>query len=129
MEVPEHADGTGHKHNLNISVVNHGSRTAYDVEVVVKIEYPEDSSHFKQAPAVPVGNASLESNERTLKWSIPALGGLQREEVTTDVTNRNSTAPIFDYRNYPHEHSGEVTTSSFESDLHEGNNTAPGLVI
>lgn len=126
LEIPNHV-GDGARHDLNIAVVNHGSRTAYDVELVVEIEYPDDSSHFDVAPAVPVGNAWLDSTERTLTWSIPALGGLQREEVTAKVTHRNtvtSAGSLFDYRAYPHEHFGRVSTSSFESNLHEGNNTA-----
>ena len=126
LEIPNHV-GDGSRHDLNIAVVNHGSRTASDVELVVEIEYPDDSSHFDVAPAVPVGNAWLDSTERTLTWSIPALGRLQREEVTAKVTHRNTTTSLgdlFDYRAYPHEHFGRVSTSSFESNLHKGNNTA-----
>ena len=110
--------------DLNIIVMNHGSRTAYDVEVVVELVYPEDSSFFTVAPEVPVGNASLESAKKSLRWTIPALGGLQREEVTADVTHRTTSAPIFNKVSYVHEFFGEVTAlSSFESDLHQGNNT------
>lgn len=127
LEVPNISDPTALNHNLSIAVANHGSRTAYDVEVVVNIVYPEDSSHFKQAPAVPIGNAYLESDERTLRWYIPSLRGLQRVEVIADVTHRNTSAlagDLFDYRSYPHEHFGKVTTASYESDIHKGNNTA-----
>ena len=82
---------------LDIIVVNHGSRTAYDVEVVVKIEYPQSSSHFHEIPEVPVGRASLENSKYTLRWSIPALGGLQREEVTAEVMHKEKvTNPSFD---------------------------------
>ena len=124
LEVPLVAGTGGNEHELKIIIVNRGSRTAYDVEVVVNIVDPEDSSHFDKAPAVPVGSASLENNERTLEWSIPSLGGLQREEVIARVTHVTSIAPIFNYRDLVHEHLGKVTTSSFESKLHEGNNTA-----
>ena len=125
LGVPDHVHIAGH-HDLNIIVVNHGSRTAYDVEVVVDIVYPEDSSHFRRTPTVPVGNATVENNERTLRWSIPSLGELQRAEVTADVTNifSGSGLPNFDYADHPHEHFGKVTTSSFESELHKENNTA-----
>ena len=125
LEVPDFVDTATVNHRLIISVANHGSRTAHDVEVVVNIVYPEDKSHFKQAPAVPVGSASLENNGRSLRWSIPTLGELQGEEVWVDVNNRKRDAPnIFDYRKYPHEHFGKVTTSSFENKSHQGNNTA-----
>ena len=124
LEAPEVPGDNTSEHDLKIIVVNHGSRTAYDVDVVVNVVYPEDNSHFNQAPAVPIGSASLKNNERTLEWSIPSLGGLQREEVIAEVQHVSYEAPTFDYRNYPHEHFGEVSTSSFESELHKGNNTA-----
>ena len=108
---------------LNIIVMNHGSRTAYDVEVVVNVVYPENSSHFKAAPKVPVGSASLENDGTSLRWAIPALGGLQRVEISTEVTHESSSPPIFDHAEKAHEFFGKVTTSSFESDLHERNNT------
>ena len=124
LEIPKHTSSVTHQ--LNIAVMNHGSRTAYDVEVVVNVVYPEDFSHFRETPTVPVGSATVENNERTLRWSIPSLGEKQREEVTVAVSNRETASdlPNFDYRKYPHEHSGKVTTSSFESNLHKGNNTA-----
>ena len=124
LEVRDHASTKATQYDLDIIVVNHGSRTAYDVEVVVNIVYPEDSSHFDEAPKVPVGIASLDNNERTLRWSIPSLGGLQREQVIAYVSNESVVAPIFDYKNYPHEHFGKVTTSSFQSNRHKGNDTA-----
>ncbi len=126
LEVPSDFSGGSNSYKLDIAAVNHGSRTAYDVEVVVNILYPEDQSHFTEAPAVPVGNASLENNGRTLRWSIPSLGGLQGHEVSVFVRNTLSSGltTIFDYRSYPHETFGMITTSSFESNLHKGNNTA-----
>ena len=110
--------------DLKIIVMNHGSKTAYDLEVVVDVVYPDETSYFNQVPAeVPVGSMSLENDGYSIRWSIPALGGLQREEVTAEVFHKRSTAPVFDKSEYPHETYGEVTTSSFESDRHKGNNT------
>ena len=122
LEVPR--DNTPSARDLNIIVMNHGARTAYDVVVTVDVVYPDDSSHFGQAPSVPVGSASLKSGGKSLRWSIPALGGLQRAEVTARVANKSTTEPIFDKSLYPHEHFGAVTTSSFESDFHKRNNTS-----
>lgn len=119
LEVPN--EGTALTHDLRIIVVNQGSKTAYDVEVVVDIVYPRDSSHFHHVPRLPVGSVSLENNKRLLRWSIPSLRGLRREAVTVRVANRDAQ-DLFDYRKYPHEHFGRVTTSSFESELHQGNN-------
>ena len=50
-------------------------------------------------------------------------GGLQRAEVNTLVNHSSFVAPIFDHEGKVHEFFGEVSTSSFESDLHERNNT------
>ena len=108
---------------LKITILNHGSRTAYDVEVVVNVVYPENSSHFNEAPTVPDGRASLENNGTTLRWTIPEFGGRQRAEVNTLVRHSSTVAPMFDHEGKAHEFFGEVTTSSFESDLHERNNT------
>ena len=72
---------------------------------------------------MPIGSASLENNGRTLRWSIPALGGQQREEVTPEVRiKEKSVSPAWDNRLYVHEFSGEASTASFESNL--GNNTS-----
>ena len=122
LEFPETVVG-GTIHHLNVIVVNHGSRNAYDVEVEVDVVYPEDNSRF-QALIVPVQGVSLGSNGRTLRWTIPELGGLQREEFAARVTYKSNSAPTFDNSLHPHEVFGEVTTSSFESDLHKGNNTS-----
>ena len=108
--------------------MNIGARTAYDVEVVVDVVYP-DKSHFDPVPEVPVGYASLErspngTDDARLRWTIPALGGLQREEVTARVLHRRSAAPAFDKNSSPHEFFGQVTTLSHESNLHKGNNTS-----
>ena len=113
--------------DLDIVVVNHGSRTAYDVEVVVDVVYPDASSHFDSFTTdgvieVPVGNASLENSKYRLRWSISELGGLQREELSVTVRIRQTSSPTFDKRKYTHEFFGEVTTSSF--DRNQGNNTS-----
>ena len=123
LEVPDDPQATT-VHKLNIIVVNQGSRTAYDVNVVVDVVYPTQS-HFSilNLPTVPLGNASLDGT--SLRWSIPALGGLQREKVTARVTHEVSSQPAqpsdFDNSTYPHELFGEVTTSSYDSNL--SNNT------
>ncbi len=122
LEFPDTVQAASN-HDLNIAVVNHGTRTAYDVVVVVNVVYPEDSSRFKRLLKVPVGVASLENNGYSLRWSIPELGELQREEVTARVEHEDIINEVFDNTLYPHEVFGEVTTASFESDLHKGNNT------
>ena len=134
LEVPNHrAQGT--RQIVSIIVMNHGARDAYDVEVVVSIESPA-SSYFYDRPVndlsqpgvvpvtLPIGSLSLESNERSLRWSIPALKGGQRVEYPVGVIHESATAPTFDNSRYPHEFLGRVTTSSFESDHHKGNNTS-----
>ena len=129
LDIDDHVAQNGNV-EIRVTVVNHGSRTAYDVEVVVNIEYPATLSHFNneaRALRVPIGSASLDSDERTLRWSIPELRGLQGERFIAWVTveDRSSSAPVmYDHRDYPHEYFGAVTTSSFESKLHKGNNTA-----
>ena len=131
LEVPISSINSGYK--LQIVVVNNGARTAYDVEVVVSVESPT-LSHFLDEPVEkpgtpeisypPIGSASLESNERSLRWSIPALEGGRRLEYFVGVIHRSVTAPTFDNRRIPHEFLGRVTTSSFESDLHKEDNTS-----
>ena len=121
LEVPY--DKGGYEHDLNIVVVNNGSRTAYDVEVVLEIKYPEDTYYYYTSE-VPVGSVSVASDGRSLRWSIPALGGLQRVMVSLFANHTNVVPPVFDNAIIPHEHFGRVTTSSFEGDLHKGNNTS-----
>ena len=129
LEAPTHSADSNAKVELEVIVVNHGSRTAYDVEVVLNVENPT-LSHFSDLDLVgyrepPVGSVSLDSDQRTLRWFIPALGGVQREEFTAWVRNRDDDAPVpYNHGVIPHEYFGEVTTSSFESELHKGNNTA-----
>ena len=112
-------------HDVRVIVVNNGSRTAYDVEVVMDVEHPQENSPFVEVlnVRVPVGRVSLENNGRTLRWTIPALGGLQREEFLAEVIHRDPNG-LFDNSEYVHEVFGKVTTSSHESSLHKGNNTA-----
>ena len=128
LEVPDYRISNNNL-RLVVLVANHGSKTAYDVEVVVDVEYPT-LSHFNDADwalDVSVGNVSLDTDERTLRWSIPALVGLTGEQFRAGVIVRDesSSAPMmYNHSGYVHELSGEVTTSSFESELHKGNNTA-----
>ena len=136
LEVPDTTQNNQFRRALNIIIVNQGSRTAYDVEAVVKIVSPEDSSFFL-APEdypllgrivnVPVGSLSQGKDRYSQKWSIPALGGLQRESLQVWVVHNNKVfdgdTVKFDKNLYPHEHFGTVTTASFESNLHKGNNT------
>ena len=133
LEVPSDIAGTSQQ--LNIIVVNNGSRPAYDVEVVVDIESPE-KSHFppindgglRGAPLRPrVGSVSHDNptsdNPTSLRWSIPALGGLSRETLAVLVTHEIRTGSNqFDNSLDPHGYFGQVTTSSFESEHRKGNN-------
>ena len=121
LEAPDDQSTTT-RLNLNIVVVNHGARTAYDVEVVVDVVYPGASSHFDSVPEVPVGSSSLENSKYRLRWTIPELGGLQREEVTVESRIYDNVDMTFDKRAYTHEFFGTVTTSSFDSN--PGNNTS-----
>ena len=129
LEVPDQHSSVI-RQKLDIIVVNQGSTTAYDVEVVVDVVSPEEAYYFQfftGNPDVPVGSASLESNERTLRWSIPALGGLQRAKLSrAGVVHLPTTDPnpAFDNSLIPHEYLGTVTTSSFESEIHKRNNTS-----
>ena len=108
--------------DLNFIVLNLGSRTAYDVEVVVDVVYPANTSFFEIVPDVPIGAASLENGGHSLRWTIPELLGMQRVEVSHYVRH-SSVARDFNTQEDPHEFYAEVTTASFESDLRKGNNT------
>ena len=116
-------------HRVYIIVVNNGPRTAYDVNVLVDIMYP-DKSRIIELPDVPVGSASLERNPEgmtdntRLRWVIPALGGLQREVTFMTVRHQSpqNVMPAYDKVLSVHEYSAEVTTASFES--HTENNTS-----
>ena len=124
LEVP-HDIQSDNSHKLKIIVVNQGSRTAYDVEVVVAVGSPAQS-HLGDAagelPEVPFGSATLDGT--ALIWNTPALGRLQREQVTAKVSHviYEGNIEIKDNSEYPHELFGEVTTSSYDSNL--SNNTA-----
>ena len=119
LETPDTEPGR----ELTVIVMNLGSRTAYDVEVVVNIVFPENLSFFRFPPDVPIGTASLENGGHSFRWTIPELLGLQRVAITELVTDRFSGPPALDAREYPHEFYGEVTTASFESEHRGGNNT------
>ena len=125
LEVPD--DTATNLHFIEVIVVNNGTRTAYDVEVVVDVESPEDSRFTITDPRgdviAPVGQISVD--ETSVVWTIPELGPLQREVLTPLVQHEKpSGADTFDNTLDPHEIFGTVTTASFESDRHKGNNTA-----
>ena len=124
LEVPEAGTGTSLYRYLNIGVVNNGTRTAYDVEVVVDMVSPEQDSYVSlDGPRVPVGTAFRDGT--SFRWTLPELGPLQRVEVVGFVRHSEHVQNAeWDNSEYPHEFFGEVTTSSFESELHKGNNTA-----
>ena len=140
LEVRDHAS-TNKNHRLHVTVVNHGDRTAYDVEVVVNIVHPakvlpEGSSYFLELAYydnvggllnwdVPVGVFSQGDDRYSMKWSIPELGELQRETLEVAVIHESLTRDVaFDNKFAVHGFHGKVVTSSFESTIHGGNNTA-----
>ena len=119
---------------VDIIVVNQGTRPAYDVEVVVDLVYPDKSYFLAEGARVasrtikpPVGAMTLDDEKTSLHWTIPKLGGLQREvfKVCPSVVIANSLGRII-HSNWeiPHEFFGKVTTASFESERHKGNNTS-----
>ena len=128
LEVPRTLS-SGTSHDLDIIVTNAGSGTAYDVEVVVEVISP-DKSFLKYLPSrMPTtGQVFFSLDRRTLRWVIPELGELQRVESTARVQTVEyiglTSVKIFENQSYPHELFGRVTTPSFESDLHMGNNTS-----
>ena len=125
LEVPDDTATT--LHFIEVIVVNNGTRTAYDVEVTVDVESPEDSrftiTDLRGDVIAPVGQMSVDGT--SVVWTIPELGPLQREVLTPLVQHEKSSgADTFDNSSDPHEIFGTVTTASFESDRHKGNNTA-----
>ena len=137
LEIPDR-DLTSRR-DLNVVVVNHGSRTAYDVKVVVRIVNPKDSIYLRvRQSSVSVGTVSFSEDGYSFFWTIPTLGEGQRVEagyrtgagmvplsnlrVVTEGTNPSNI--MFDEKLTPHELFATVTTASFESDLHKSNNTA-----
>ena len=125
LEAPVDVQAAG-AHDLNIIVVNHGTRTAYDVEVVVDVVYPSESrfvsSYLPTASEVPVGSVFLDGT--SFRWTIPALGGLQRRKVEALVSHEiyDGNVVVHDNSLDPHELYGAVTTASFDSNPE--NNTA-----
>ena len=123
LEVPEDFLATTF-HFMDVIVVNNGNRTAYDVEVVVDVNKPAES-RFRFVDArggtqATVGQITLDGT--AIRWAIPELGALQREELTPQVAFEIDG--IFDNSLDPHEIFGMVTTESFESNVHKENNTA-----
>ena len=128
---------------LTVIVMNHGTKSAYDVEVAVDIVYPTNTVYFQrlQGSNVPMGSVSMERTPPagtvgardgggySLRWTIPALPGLAYAELKAnavrfgyEVTDQgNEGDEIWDESQSPFKFSGEVTTSSF--DFHKGNNT------
>ena len=122
LEVPSDIQATT-GHDMDVIVVNNGTRTAYDVEVTVDVVSP-DQSRFVVDPLrgpliAPVGQASVDGT--SVVWTIPELGPLQREVLTPRVTFE--IVGSYDNDSDVHEIFGTVTTASFESDRHKGNNT------
>ena len=133
--------------DLDIIVMNHGTRAAYDVEVVVDIVSPKNTVSFRRPyrgralGGVSIGHVSMEGtlpavssgaengNGYTLRWTIPELPGLGYGRVTTDILTfdqditQHPRVDLFDEQHTPVEFYGEVTTSSFESELRRENNT------
>ena len=125
LEVPD--DTAANVHRVDVIVVNNGTRTAYDVEIVVDVVSPDQSRlvavHLRGDVIAPVGQISVDGT--SVVWTIPELGPLQREVLTPLVQHEKpSGAGTFDNTSDPHEIFGTVTTASFESDRHKGNNTA-----
>ncbi len=127
LEVPRTVSG-GVSYDLDIIVTNAGSGTAYDVEVVVEVISPDKSYlHYPPLEMPTTGQVFFSSDRRTLRWVIPELGELQRVESTARVRHSEygtGGITIFENVDHPHELFGRVTTPSFESDLHMGNNTS-----
>ena len=130
LEVPED-DASAGAHKVHVIVVNHGTRTAYDVVVDVNVETlkptgqtgSQTQSFFsldlRGGTEAPVGHISVGETgdgKSTFRWTIPRLHGLQREVVIPVVdhaTNENEGKV--------HKISGTVTTTSFQSDIHKEN--------
>ena len=126
---------------LVVTVMNHGTRTAYDVEVVVDIVRPEDSLWFR-VPAVPIGRVTSmgdttpagtqsagQEGGYSIHWTIPELPGRASANIAAnaivydwDLTKQPAEQTV-DVSLDPIEFFGEVTTASFESNLHKENNT------
>ena len=122
LEVPIDNTATT-AHYMHVIVVNNGTRSAYDVEVVVDVVNPDQSrfvsDHDRADVVAPVGLIAVDG--RSLVWTIPELGPLQREVLTPLVTYY--ITGDYDNQSHPHEIFGTVTTASFENDHHKGNNT------
>lgn len=125
--------------DLTVVVMNHGTITAYDVEVVVDIVYPKNTIALALPRDVPIGRVATERPTPagtdshsdgagySLRWTIPVLPGLAYEIIKVDVITNDfditqiPNVELFDEDQSPLDFYGAVTTSSF--DLHQGNNT------
>ncbi len=122
LEIPHGGEPTSFP--VNIVVVNHGTKTAYDVKVVADVVYPniilgdtDYKSGFRLSGRsdAPVGALYLDGT--ALHWTIPALGRWQRVELAAEVAHSRLVASQHvGNSSYPHEVSADVTTESFDSD-------------
>ena len=130
LEVPED-DASAGAHKVHVIVVNHGTRTAYDVVVDVSVETLKPlgqtgtltqsffSLDLRGGTEAPVGHISVGETgdgKSTFRWTIPRLHGLQREVVIPVVDHATN-----DNEGKVHKISGTVTTTSFQSDIHKEN--------
>ncbi len=137
LEVPRSSSGLI-RHQVKIILENKGARPAYDVEVIVAVESPENSHFPQHVTTPPVGSLVLGNDVpwdeqgvgRSLRWTVPVLAAQQREEFTATVAHKvtmgplSPPAPVYDNTLFVHRYYGVVTTSSFESSLHKENNTS-----
>ena len=132
---------SGSNRKMDVTVMNLGTRTAYDVEVVVDIVKPENSLWF-QVPSVPIGRitsmgvatpagttSASAGGGYSIHWLIPELPGQAsaKFEASARVYDADiSKNPSVQTVNVSHdsmEFFGKVTTSSFERDDRKGNNS------
>ena len=66
LEIPT---TTNVRRYVDITVANYGARTAYDVEIVADIVYPENSSHWLLPEDLPAGSATLENSKYRFRWT------------------------------------------------------------
>ena len=101
-----------------IEVSNLGQRTAYDLEVVVEIVFPDLTDGFdvlSRQGRLPVGTLVLENDNKRARWSIPKLEGGSKVVYTIDHADTN----MFAY----YEIVGTVSSQAFESQDRMDNNT------
>ncbi len=134
LEVPEDPQSSG-THEVHIIVVNHGTRTAYDVVVEVDVEtlkpLGQTESQIQslftlegigtRAVRVPVGRISVDGT--SFRWTIPELRGMQRVVVIPRVRHFGGSG-VYNNRLKVHKISGTVSTASFQSDTHKENDSS-----